>query len=139
MSLILALGTNLGNKILNIRRAHIILSQYFNIIHQSKVYRSEPVDFLAQPEFLNQVVECSVPKLTPRETLQLIKRIELQMGSIKYIFKGPRIIDIDIIFWDNLELKTSDLIIPHPSWQQRDFVKNPLKELPFYSIKNNKF
>lgn len=130
MSLILALGSNLGDRLDNLLKAHTQLQKYFKEISASHIYESPAVDYLNQPPFLNQVVEYELPALTPKQILLTTQSIEVYLGRIKNIPKGPRTIDIDIIFVGKVKLHTEDLIIPHPSWSKRSFVLIPLLELP---------
>jgi len=139
VSLILATGSNIGDKLKNLSIAQDLLSQNFQLIKASRVYTSEPVDYLEQPEFFNQVLEFKLPLSGQLETFEIIKAIESQIGTEKTIFKGPRKIDIDIIFYGLEHFDHDKLTIPHLSWSKRSFVVKPLKELPFYDIIKNNF
>lgn len=94
----------------------------------SSFYKTSPVDRTNQPEFLNRsvVIESS---LMPEDMLAKIKEIERKMGRVSDSDKGPRIIDIDIIFWDGGSYKSSDLSIPHRRWDRRLFVLEPTGEI----------
>ena len=134
MSLILATGSNVGNKEKNLLIAKNELSKIFNFLKESRIYESEPVDYLDQDTFYNQVLEFSLPEknlMSVKDAWATIKEIQSKMGRVKIIDKGPRSIDIDILFWGLEEIKTQDLIIPHQSWKDRSFVVFPLSELPF--------
>jgi 2-amino-4-hydroxy-6-hydroxymethyldihydropteridine diphosphokinase len=131
VSLILATGSNLLDKKTNLDNALRILKTKFSFIAASRVYTSEAVEYLNQPEFYNQVLEFEIPKISAQDTLQIINKIELELGRKRDIPKGPRIIDIDIIFWNLDEINSSNLTIPHPAWKQRSFVSLPLQELPY--------
>lgn len=140
MPIILNIGSNIGSPIDNLKKCVSLINNRFSITSQSRVYRSNPVDYLDQPNFYNQGLQLNTPKESPIETLEEFKKIEKIIGREKIIDKGPRLIDIDIIFWDFLEYQSSELIIPHPSWSKRSFVVFPTKELPFYNeIKNHFF
>lgn len=130
MSLILALGSNLGDREKNLQQAIQEIEKFYCILACSNIYESSPVDLLEQPDFLNQVLELSTPAQDPLECLTCLQKIENDLGRSRLINKGPRIIDIDIIFWDRITLQNPKLIIPHPSWSQRSFVVKPLQELP---------
>ncbi|MBL7664131.1 MAG: 2-amino-4-hydroxy-6-hydroxymethyldihydropteridine diphosphokinase [Bacteriovoracaceae bacterium] len=132
MSLIIALGTNLGQRKENLARARQELSKIFEIVEESQIYESAAVDYTDQPAFLNQVIEYKIPKLTPSETLSQLLAIELKMGRVRKIKKGPRLIDLDILFWGMDEVQLPELIIPHPEWKNRSFIVLPLMELPFF-------
>ena len=134
MSLILATGSNIGNGPENLQQAKLHLCQHFNLIKESSIYYSQAVDYLEQDHFYNQVLEFSLPQNSPQETLEFIKEIEKKLGRSKTIPKGPRCIDIDIIFWDCLVINRPGLSIPHPLWKNRLFVCGPLQELPFFEF-----
>ena len=139
MSLILATGTNLGNKAENLTYAFKILSHEFEFIAASKIYTSKAIEYLNQPDFYNQVLEFKIPNQSPQKTIVRILEIEKELGRNREIPKGPRIIDIDIIFWDLESVDEENLTIPHPEWYKRSFVLEPLKELPYFQIIKNHF
>ncbi len=131
MSLIIATGTNLGQREKNLKEARHILCEHFNFVAESRIYQSKAQDYLSQPDFLNQVLEFQTPALTPEETLQKLLDIEQQMGRIREVKYGPRIIDLDLLFYGFSESNTDFLTLPHPRWNERSFVVRPLSELPF--------
>ncbi|MCB9093193.1 MAG: 2-amino-4-hydroxy-6-hydroxymethyldihydropteridine diphosphokinase [Halobacteriovoraceae bacterium] len=133
MSLIIATGSNLKDKRLNLLQARKYLLEKFEIIAESRVYQSEAVDFIDQPSFYNQVFEFKIPSLTPMEVLKACLQIENKLGRIREQDKGPRIIDIDLIFWGHEKIKNKELELPHPRCGQRSFVIRPLSELPFFN------
>lgn len=139
MSLILATGSNIGDSLAELKKAQKFLSEEFELIAQSRVYRSEPVDYLEQDDFYNQALEFKLPKLSPLEVLNKLQNIEKKMGRHKVIDKGPRNIDIDIIFWGTENFKSEELLIPHSAWSQRSFVVLPIQELPAYQMLRNNF
>ena len=128
----LGLGTNLGQKEENIRRAiKKIGEQVGEVTRQSALYRSEPWGFQSENTFVNAVVCCQTT-LKPHEVLAATQQIERDMGRRHKSVNGQyrdRIIDIDILLYDNLTVNTPDLTIPHPLMRQRDFVMNPLREI----------
>lgn len=125
----LLLGSNLGDRHKNIDNAINELKACGIIIsRKSSLYNTAPWGYTEQPEFLNQAVE-GFTSLEPFELLEEIKKIEKKMGRIDIVRYGPRIIDIDIIFYDDLILKTDKLIIPHPLMHKRLFVLKPLNEI----------
>ena len=129
--LVLALGSNIGKKETNLLNA--LRSLEFNFgapIAKSRSYESIPVDFIDQPSFINLVVlyKIQTPE-DPSDILQITQKIEKSLGRKKVIPKGPRNIDIDILYLDNLEVKSKQLTIPHPQIMHRDFVIYPLQEL----------
>jgi 2-amino-4-hydroxy-6-hydroxymethyldihydropteridine diphosphokinase len=132
MSLIIATGSNLNDRLLNLNLVKKKLSEHFDLIAQSEVFESKAVDYLDQPDFFNQMLEFKIPNLSPKEVLDKALSIEKEFGRIRNIDKGPRIIDIDIIFWGLETINDTNLKIPHPHWDKRSFVVLPLQQLPFF-------
>lgn len=132
MSLIIATGSNLGNKLEQLELAKKRLMKFYELIAQSEVFESEAVDYLDQPDFYNQVLEFKLPDEDPVLTLKKLLQIEKEFGRVRDIDKGPRTIDIDIIFWGTEHISQPGLTVPHPSWDQRSFVVRPLQQLPFF-------
>lgn len=125
----LSLGTNIGNKQGNIKTALELLRQKgIKIIKQSGIYLTEPVGVKNQPDFYNLCVEIETQE-SPGNLLASLKRIELEMGRIKEGHWGPRIIDIDILFYSNIIINSPGLVIPHPEITRRKFVLEPLSEI----------
>lgn len=124
----LALGTNLGDRIANLQTAIYLLSSKVIIVHESSVYVTPPWGIVDQPDFLNQVVEIKT-KLTPTCLLRFIKNIEIKMGRQKTFRNGPRLIDLDILFYGTRVITKDTLSIPHPRLQDRAFVLVPLYEI----------
>ena len=125
----LSLGSNLGDRAANLERAIDSLSEIgVRVLRRSSIYETEPVDFLAQPWFLNCVVEAET-SLEPRRLLEGLQAIERKLGSEKLILRGPRIIDLDILFYDAKVIHESGIEIPHPRLAERRFVLVPLVEL----------
>jgi 2-amino-4-hydroxy-6-hydroxymethyldihydropteridine diphosphokinase len=121
-------GSNLGERKKNIRRSLEILSGRCKIYSVSSIYETEPVGNPDQPEFLNSMFEIGTTML-PHCLLKFLKGIEIDMGREKKERWGPRIIDLDIIFYGNLVMETPGLKIPHPDAHKRKFVLEPLCEL----------
>ena len=128
----LGLGSNLGDKAANITLAvQHIEEQIGHVVRQSALYISEPWGFDSENEFVNAVVKCETI-LSPHQLLRTTQRIERQMGRKRKSCNGvyhDRIIDIDILLYDDLTIDTPSLKIPHPLMQQRDFVMVPLREI----------
>ena len=138
MSLFIATGSNIGDKLLHLKEACEILSHEFEYIAESKIYESSAVDYLDQPDFYNQVLEFKVPNDSPQNVIKKIMTIEKHMGRSRTISKGPRVIDIDILFWNYEEISLPDLTVPHPRLFDRSFVVLPLSELPgFKNLQKN--
>lgn len=133
MSLIIALGTNLGDRLTHLELAQQYLKEHFQLVKASRVYQSAAVDHLDQPDFYNQVIEFKQSPLTPHQVIEILLGIETQMGRKRDIPKGPRVIDLDLLFSNLTIVQTPKLSLPHPRLWQRGFVVRPLRELPFYS------
>lgn len=124
----LSLGTNLGDKESNLNHALCLLSQEVKILKTSSLYETEPVGFKDQPWFLNMVLEGDT-NLSAKDLLRFLKSIEDEMKRIKTIKNGPRIIDVDILLYDDEKIETEKLTVPHPRMLQRAFVMVPLYEI----------
>jgi 2-amino-4-hydroxy-6-hydroxymethyldihydropteridine diphosphokinase len=125
----LSLGSNLGDRAVNLERAITALpGADVRVLRRSSLYETEPVDFLAQPWFLNCVVEAET-LLMPRQLLHALQAIERAFGSRKLVARGPRVIDLDILFYGASVIRTEEMEIPHPRMAQRRFVLVPLAEL----------
>ena len=127
-SIFLSLGSNIGDKENNLIDAVRFISNFAKILKISSVYKTEPLLYKEQDDFLNIVIEIDYQK-TARNLLLKIKDVETQMGRKKNFRYGPRLIDIDIIFFKGEEIEEEDLIIPHYDWQNRLFVVEPLYEV----------
>ena len=129
MNYILSLGSNIGDRIENLKRARSLLEkEQIKIIRSSSIYETQPVDNAFQPWFLNQVLEVSSEQ-NPDRLLGRIKKIEDIMERKRTVPKGPRNIDIDIILAGEIIQHTSSLTIPHPRMHKRNFVLIPLEEI----------
>ena len=125
----LSLGSNLGDRAANLNSAIEALPEIgVRVLRRSSKYETEPVDFLAQPWFLNCVVEAET-SLEPRLLLEELQAIERSFGSQKLVPRGPRIIDIDILFYGTEVIRGENIEIPHPRLAERRFVLIPLAEL----------
>ncbi len=98
------------------------------ILRASQIYETPPWGYVDQPSFLNQVVEART-NLSPRQLLYHLKTIERRLGRVPSFQYGPRLIDIDILFFDSQIIHRDGLIIPHPHLAERAFVLAPLAEL----------
>jgi 2-amino-4-hydroxy-6-hydroxymethyldihydropteridine diphosphokinase len=132
MSLIIATGSNQGESLSFLKQAKDILAQNFHLIAESRIYQSKAVDYEAQPDFFNQVLEFALPALSAEDVMTQLLEIEKNMGRTRIISRGPRTIDIDIVFWGLEKYNSQHLIVPHPRWAERSFVVRPLQELPFF-------
>jgi 2-amino-4-hydroxy-6-hydroxymethyldihydropteridine diphosphokinase len=124
----LSLGSNLGDRAANVRLTIERLAEAGEVKAISSLYETEPVEFRAQPWFLNCVIALETGK-TPRELLQIALAIEALMGRQRSREKGPRTVDIDILLFGDRVMDDPGLRIPHPVMQQRRFVLEPLVEI----------
>ncbi len=127
-SLYLALGTNLGDRRANLRAAIAALPVAVTVLAESPVYETPPWGVTDQPAFLNMALKGETA-LSPLALLALLKRRETQLGRTPSIRYGPRRIDMDLLFYDNLVLQTHGLTIPHPRLHERAFVLLPLADI----------
>lgn len=139
MSLIISTGSNIGDRVENLNLALEELSKSFQLIEASNIYESPAVDYLNQPDFLNQVLSFEIPKITPTQTIELTLSIEKNLGRKRHIDKGPRTIDIDILFWGTEKIDLDQLTVPHPRLFERSFIVLPLKELKAFETLNNHY
>ena len=125
----LSLGSNLGDRAAHLRRAlDELAAEGIEIARVSPFYRTEPVDYRPQPWFLNAAAEIRT-ELLPLRLLSTLQRIERRLGRRRTVPKGPRTIDLDILFYDNAVVRSAALTIPHPRMEARKFVLVPLSEL----------
>jgi GTP cyclohydrolase-4 len=124
----LGLGSNLGGRQSNLLQALGYIQTRASIKKVSSFYETEPVGYPDQSKFLNAV--CYVEtELSPRDTLQFIKWIEKRMGRVDSFRNAPRLIDIDILFYNDIALSSDDLQVPHPRLHDRAFVLVPMAEI----------
>ena len=125
----IALGSNVGDREKNLREAlRLIGESGIQVRKVSSIYETEPVDYLDQPWFLNAVLKAET-SLAAEELLTTLRGIESQMGSKKAFAKGPRLIDLDILLYDDATIDTPNLQVPHPRMLLRNFVLVPLAEI----------
>ncbi|MEN3042307.1 MAG: 2-amino-4-hydroxy-6-hydroxymethyldihydropteridine diphosphokinase [Fervidobacterium sp.] len=124
----IGIGTNVGDKEANIQTAIHHLQKISRIINMSKIIETLPYGKLDQPNFLNCIVEIDTD-LSPDELLDQLLKIEQEMGRIRTEKWGPRIIDLDIIFYGNLVIKNKNLQVPHYDFENRIFFVQPMCEL----------
>ena len=124
----LGLGSNIGDTEKNLRKAVEALRKRGTIAGASSLYRTEPVGFVNQPWFLNQVI-CLETKLSPENLLKETQQIENSLGRERTVRWGPRTLDIDILLYNNLVLEIKELAIPHPRMHERRFILAPFAEI----------
>lgn len=124
----LSLGTNLGDRAANLKQAAASLTPQMMVREKSELYETPPWGYTEQEPFLNQAVK-AVTYLEPEPLLKHLKRLEVALGREPTFRYGPRLIDIDILFYDDLVLESSSLVIPHPHVHERGFVLMPLMDI----------
>ncbi len=125
----LALGSNVGDREANLRTAVTLLQgDEIRVRRGSSLYETAPQELLDQPSFLNAVVNVET-SLFPLQLLARVREIERKMGRRRVTPKGPRNIDIDILFYGRNVIATAELEVPHPRIAQRRFVLEPLAEI----------
>ncbi|HSE84073.1 MAG TPA: 2-amino-4-hydroxy-6-hydroxymethyldihydropteridine diphosphokinase [Thermodesulfobacteriota bacterium] len=127
------IGSNLGNRIENCAEAIRKISGFAAIFAISSIYETEPVGNEDQPNFINCAVKIETD-LSPYDLLSSLQSIEDNLGRERVQKLGPRTIDLDILFYNNLVIESDELIIPHPSAHLRRFVLEPLSEIAPYLI-----
>lgn len=125
----IALGSNLGDKEKNLRRALLLLTQQgVEVVRVSSFLSTEPYGVTDQPQFLNAVA-CVRTSLAPLALLDVLLATELAMGRVRLRHWGERNIDLDLLLYEDVVLDTKRLRLPHPDMQNRDFVLLPLAEI----------
>jgi len=125
----LSLGSNIGDRARNLQRAlEQLAAPDLRIMRTSPTYETEPVEYTAQGWFLNLVAEAGT-ELFPMQLLSRIGRVERALGRVRTVPKGPRTIDIDILFYGRTIVRSARLEIPHPRMAERRFVLAPLADL----------
>jgi 2-amino-4-hydroxy-6-hydroxymethyldihydropteridine diphosphokinase len=124
----LALGSNLGNRAANLKEAINSLSPQMEVKAKSNVYETPPWGYAEQEKFLNQVLMVKT-YVEPEPLLKHLKRLEVALGRVASFQNGPRLIDIDILFYDDLVFESTTLTIPHPHVHERGFVLLPMMDI----------
>ncbi len=126
--IILSIGSNIGDRLENVQKCLDEISKISKINKISSIYESEARIYEDQENFFNLILEIEYKK-KPHELLKNIKKIEKIIGREETFRYGPRLIDIDIIFFNNIEINDEELTIPHYDWENRRFVIEPLSEI----------
>ena len=124
----LSLGSNVGDTKANLDEAVFQLKKQLEIIQISSYYKTEPVGYKDQEWFLNIVIKATT-NFSPYALLNFCQSIERDMKRVKTIRFGPRIIDIDILLYENFHSQEEQLTVPHPRMRERAFVLRPLYEI----------
>jgi 2-amino-4-hydroxy-6-hydroxymethyldihydropteridine diphosphokinase len=125
---LIALGTNLGDRLANLRAALRSLPPDVEPVSVSSIYETPPWGFTDQPAFLNMAVKATT-RLSPESLLRKLKQLEVRLGREPGFRNGPRLIDLDILFYDTLVLDSPPLVIPHKRLHERAFVLVPLADI----------
>jgi dihydroneopterin aldolase / 2-amino-4-hydroxy-6-hydroxymethyldihydropteridine diphosphokinase len=125
---IIALGSNLGDRAKNLKQSLSALGEYGRVTAISSVYETKPMYNEDQGWFLNAVVSLET-ELNPARLLEALQSIEKSMGRERGVRYGPRVIDLDIVFYDGLVVSEPGLEVPHPRLAERPFVLEPLREI----------
>ena len=124
-------GSNIGDKLLNCKNGISALTNTQNAVEKawSRFYKTEPVDYKNQDWFINVVVKVETT-LAPFELIKILKSIERDAGRVDGSIRfGPRVLDLDIILYDDLVTNSSELIVPHPRMHKRRFVLRPICDI----------
>jgi 2-amino-4-hydroxy-6-hydroxymethyldihydropteridine diphosphokinase len=131
----IGIGSNIGDKGHQCERAisEILKVDRHTLLSKSSLFKTQPIGYTSQDWFVNGVIKIETD-LEPPELLQTLKTIESQLGRTETFRWGPRVIDLDILFFDDIEIHTEELQIPHPLIQNRQFVLIPLAEIDRHLI-----
>ena len=124
----IALGTNLADRRANLQAAMDALPPTVKVLQASSLYQTAPWGLADQPAFLNMVLRGET-RLSPAQLLNFLKRLEVKLGRLPSVRWGPRLIDMDILFYDDRVIHTPRLAIPHPRLHERGFVLVPLADI----------
>ncbi len=125
----LALGSNMGDRLYYIHKAiEEIKASGIKVVKISSIVETDPQDAPVQDKFLNAVLKAQTLH-SPEDLIFLLQGIERKLGRKNKMFRGPRVIDIDILLYDDIKLVASSLLIPHPRMLERPFVMKPLEEI----------
>jgi len=132
---VVGIGGNIGDSVKVFERVvrYLQKSKLLHIIQTAPLLKNPPFGFIDQPDFINSVVVIET-NLSPTALLKYLLWVEKRFGRVRLFENGPRVLDLDIIFYDNLKLKTKRLTVPHPHFLNRDFVMLPMSFLKGISI-----
>jgi 2-amino-4-hydroxy-6-hydroxymethyldihydropteridine diphosphokinase len=136
----ISLGSNIGDREDNLKKALALLDEHpqIRVAAVSSFYETAPVGYTDQPDFINAAAELETA-LGPRELLKICMETEKKLGRVRTIRWGPRVIDIDILWYNGLTVDEEDLQIPHPRMLEREFVIRPLADIaPDMQLANGK-
>ena len=124
---LLGIGGNIGDVLRRFEHLFWVFkkSSFLHVIETAAILKNPPFGFLEQGDFYNSLLLVET-NLTPRELLRYVLNVEKRFGRKRLFKDGPRTLDIDIIFYENVSMQTKDLTLPHPGWMQRSSVLIPL-------------
>ena len=126
----IGIGSNLGDKLYYCEKAisEILKINRHKLLAKSSLFKTEPIGYTSQDWFVNGVIKIETD-LEPSELLQTLKTVEAHLGRTETLRWGPRTIDLDILFFDDIQIQTGELKVPHPLIQDRKFVLIPMAEI----------
>ncbi|WP_210367821.1 2-amino-4-hydroxy-6-hydroxymethyldihydropteridine diphosphokinase [Bacillus sp. REN3] len=126
----IALGSNMGDRFGYLKKSILLLEQHekIKVVNTSSIYETDPVGFTDQAQFLNMVIQVETD-LEPLGLLDVCLGIELYLGRKREVRWGPRTLDLDILLYNQENVETEKLTIPHPRMSERAFVILPLLEM----------
>lgn len=126
----IGIGSNLGDKVYHCEKAisEILEADHHKLLAKSSLFKTKPIGYTAQDWFVNAVIKIETD-LVPLDLLHELQKIESRLGRKETYHWGPRAIDLDILFFDEEEIRSEELQIPHPHLQERQFVLIPLAEI----------
>jgi len=124
---LLGIGGNVGDVLRRFEHLYWYMesSKFVHIVENSPILKNPPFGFLAQNDFLNALMLIET-NLTPKQLLRYVLRVEKKFGRKRLFKDGPRTLDIDLIFYEDIAMQSSELTLPHPAWMQRSSVLIPL-------------
>src|SRR4051812_28847415 len=126
----ISVGSNLGDRAANLLLAvRGMMEAGLPVSRLSRMYETDPVDYLDQPAFMNMVVELCGKLPPPDQVLTLLLKVEHKLGRTRDVRQGPRTVDLDLLLYDSVESDSEFLTLPHPRMHLRRFVLEPLSEL----------
>jgi 2-amino-4-hydroxy-6-hydroxymethyldihydropteridine diphosphokinase len=131
----IGIGSNLGDKVANCEKAisEILNTDRHRLLSRSSFFQTQPVGYTAQDWFVNAVIKIGT-ELEPLDLCRRLKEIELKLGRQETFRWGPRVIDLDLLLFDDLKIDTEELQVPHPRLHERQFVLIPLVEIDRHLI-----
>lgn len=128
MPILIGLSTNLNDKLSNLKTAISLIQTFAKVTKKSQIYQTEAWGITEQPDYLNQIIEIET-NYSAQKLLDKLQTIETQMGRTKTIKYGPRLIDLDILYYSDQIINTPTLQVPHPLNSERNFILIPLNEI----------